>query len=153
MLRFDLARFHKDRRRAQAGTTLVELLVSVVIMGLTLSIIVGTFSTGVIDATLAKRNTASQAIVQYELDKISGSPPGGLPAPYSDCFAIDDLTLTGNLTDYVAPAPCPGGRYSLRADIENTTPLATTQLWKVTVFSLLDGAQVGSPVWVNKVSR
>ena len=36
-----LERFYKDRRRAQAGTTLVELLVSLTIMGLALVLIVG----------------------------------------------------------------------------------------------------------------
>jgi type II secretory pathway pseudopilin PulG len=145
MVRFHLARFHSDRRRAQAGTTLVELLVSLVIIGFAITLIVGTFSTGVIDSNLAKRNTASQAVVQYELDKISASVFGTLPPSYSECFATDNPT---------APGSCPGGSFALRADVVKAQDVSpTAQLWMVTISSLLDGAQVGAPVSVYKVSR
>jgi type II secretory pathway pseudopilin PulG len=72
----------RDRRQAQSGATLVELLVSVVIMGLALTLIIGTFSTGLLDASLAKRNTAGVAVVQYELDQISGGAYDSTPSAY-----------------------------------------------------------------------
>jgi type II secretory pathway pseudopilin PulG len=144
MSRLDWSRFHKDRRRAQAGTTLVELLVSLVIIGFAVTLVVGTFSTGLINATLAKRNTASQAIVQYELDKITASAFGTLPPSYSECFATDTPS---------APGPCSGGSFSIRADVVKTTDGATKQVWTITISSLSDGAQVGAPVSVYKVWR
>jgi len=82
----------RDRRQAQSGATLIELLVSVVIIGLVLSLIIGTFSTGLLDAALAKRNTAAVAVVQYELDSISGGAYTASPPPsYIDCFATEDV--------------------------------------------------------------
>ena len=54
----------RDRRKAQAGATLVEVLVAVVIMGLALTLIVGTFSTGLLDSAISKRNTAALGVVQ-----------------------------------------------------------------------------------------
>ena len=62
------------RRRAQAGTTLIELLVSLMIIGLVVVILVGSFSTGLLDATLVKRNTAVTAAQGFELEKIAASP-------------------------------------------------------------------------------
>jgi len=88
----------KDRRKAQAGTTLIELLVSLMVVGLALVLIVGTFSTGLLDATLAKRNTAVDAVVQYEMEKI-GASAFISAAAYSECFATESLTSPG-------PAPC-----------------------------------------------
>ena len=38
---------------------------------LALVLIVGTFSTGLLDASLAKRNTAVGAVAQYELGRIA----------------------------------------------------------------------------------
>ena len=152
MTRFDLARFYKDRRRAQAGTTLIELLVSLVIIGFAVTLIVGTFSTGVIDATLAKRNTAAQAVVQYELDKISASAFDPSKGPYSECFATDDPSAPVSLANY--RDPCPSSSYTLRADVARGPDRSpTAQLWTVVISSSPDVAQVGDPVSVYKVSR
>ena len=104
----------KDRRRAQAGTTLVELLVSLMIVGLALVLVVGTFSTGLLDATVAKRNTAVQAVMQYELDQIGASPFNAAPSPYSDCFATESPTSP---TSAAFQGPCPSGSFTLRADV------------------------------------
>jgi type II secretory pathway pseudopilin PulG len=146
-----LSRFHKDRRRAQAGTTLVELLVSITIMGLALVLVVGTISTGLLNAALAKRNTAAQAVVQYELDKIGGSPFQKSPQGYSECFATENAAAP---TPVPTSAPCLSS-YSLRADVTvSATPDApTSQKWTVTVVSLVDGAQVGSAVSLVKVNH
>lgn len=139
-----LAGWPRDQRQAQAGATLVELLVSVVIMGLALTLIIGTFSTGLLQATLAKRNTAAVAVVQYELDQISGGQYNPSPQPYSDCFATENTS---------SPAPAIGGScgssYSLRVDV-TVASFNNKQLWSVTVFSLTNGAQVGSPVQIIK---
>ncbi len=141
----------RDRRQAQSGATLVELLVSLVIMGLALVLIVGTFSTGLLQATLAKRNTASVAVAQYELDQISGSPYDSTPSPYSDCFATEDASSP--------PTPasgrvCPSSSYTLRVDVTvGPGPSGGTQLWSITVWSLQTGAQVGKKVQLVKDNR
>lgn len=75
------------RHRAQAGTTLIELLVATVIIGLALVLLVGMFSTGVIDSNLAKRETGAQAATQYEVAKIDAKQANS--NAYSECFASD----------------------------------------------------------------
>ena len=152
----------KDRRRAQAGTTLVELLVSVTIIGLALVLIVGTISTGLLNSTVAKRNTATEAVVQYELDRISGSSYTTNAQSYSECFA------TENDSAPVPPPggyqqPCPGGAFSLRADVcdgqvmqcvpTGAAPSPTTQVWTVSVVSWPSEASIGTPILVYKVSQ
>jgi type II secretory pathway pseudopilin PulG len=141
----------KDRRRAQAGTTLVELLVSLMIVGLALVLVVGTFSTGLLDAALAKRNTAVQVVNQYELDRIGASPFSSSASPYSECFATENPSSPTSLT-YLDP--CPSGSYALRADVTWTAgPTATSQLWTITVRTWPDASPVGSPLSTYKVSR
>jgi type II secretory pathway pseudopilin PulG len=154
-MRLVLACLPRGRRQAQAGTTLVELLVAVTIMGLALALIIGTFSTGLLDATIAKRNTAAVAVVQYELDQISGAKYGTLPAQYSDCFATEDASSP--------PVPAPGGyqggcggSYTLRVDVCNGSacvPTNGSQTWSVTVISLANGAQVGKTVQMIRAIR
>jgi type II secretory pathway pseudopilin PulG len=153
MIRPPLAWWPRDRRKAQSGATLIELLVSLVIMGLALVLIVGTFSTGLIQATLAKRNTATVAIVQYELEQVSGGAYNGSAPSYSDCFATEDATSP--------PAPaasfqgaCAGPSYVLRADVAVAPgPSPGSQLWSITVISLPGAGQVGNTVQVIKVNR
>jgi type II secretory pathway pseudopilin PulG len=145
----------KDRRRAQAGTTLVELLVSLMIVGLALVLIVGTFSTGLLDATLAKRNTAVQAVVQYELDKISGSPFDRAAPSYSECFATESSIPPTPVSYQVS---CPGGQpYTLRADVSLTLQPSPNrqQLWTISVISLTSASAlpIGSSVSTYKVNR
>jgi type II secretory pathway pseudopilin PulG len=142
-----------DRRQAQAGATLVELLVAVVIMGLALTIVVGTLSTGLLDATIAKRNTAAVAVVQYELDQISGGQYKSSPQPYSDCFATEDATKppTG-AAGY--KGTCPSASYTLRVDVAlGPPPSPNSQLWSVTVFSIAGAGKIGNPVWIIKANR
>ena len=141
----------KDRRRAQAGTTLVELLVSLMIVGLALVLVVGTFSTGLLDATVAKRNTAVQAVMQYELDQIGASPFNAAPSPYSDCFATEDVSSAPIRASF--QGPCTGGAYTLRADVAVSPGPGSTQLLSVTVISLSNAAQVGNTVQVIKGPR
>src|ERR1700736_697430 len=125
-----LDRFWKDRRRAQAGTTLVELLVSVAIIGLALVLIVGTFSTGLLDATLTKRNTAAQAVIQYEMAKIQGSQFGTLPTSFSECFATESAT---DPVQVASGGSCSGGPFTLRADVTMTSSVGSQQRWKITL--------------------
>jgi type II secretory pathway pseudopilin PulG len=143
----------RDRRRAQSGATLVELLVSVVIMGMAMALIVGTFSTGLLQSFMAKRNTAAAAVVQYELDQISGEQYDPTPQSYSDCFATDDATSP--------PVPaasfqgaCAGSSYVLRADVDVAPgPSPTSQLWSVTMVSWPSAGNVGTKVQLIKVNR
>jgi type II secretory pathway pseudopilin PulG len=146
-----LERFHRDRRRAQSGTTLVELLVSVVIIGLALSLVVGTLSTGLLNATLAKRNTAAEAAVQYELNELQASTFNPTPSAYSECFATES-TISPATVAY--QAACPGSSYSLRADVSpGSGPSSTSQTWTVTMIALGTGTQVGPAIQVVKVNR
>ena len=142
---------YKDRRRAQSGATLVELLVSMVIMGLALTLVVGTLSSGLLDASVAKRNTAVQAVAQYELDKIGGSTFSPSAQPYSECFATENST----------PPQATGFRgacassFSLRADVTVTPggPTTTTgQTWTVTVVQMPGGSQVGNTTSLYKAN-
>ncbi len=139
-----------DPRRRQSGTTLVELLVSLTIIGVALVLVIGTFSTGLQNATLAKRNTAVAAVIQYEMDKISGSRFAYNAAPYSECFATE-AQISPTLLAY--QASCPSAAYSLRADVSQAQETPSRQLWTVTVLTWPADANVGSPVSLFKVNR
>ena len=148
-----MARFYRDRRRAQAGTTLVELLVALVIIGIALVLIVGTFSTGLLEASIAKRNTAAQAVIQSELATIGGTAFDANAQPYSECFATES-----SIPPSVAPfyqGPCPTTAYSLRADVSVSpkSPTSTTQTWTVAVVTWPDLVDAGTPVKTVKANR
>jgi type II secretory pathway pseudopilin PulG len=143
----------RDRRQAQAGATLIELLVSVVILGLALTLIIGTFSTGLIDSVLAKRNTASVAIVQYELDRISGALYDASAQSYSDCFATEDAS-SPPMTLGSFQGACPTSSYVLRADVTVAAgPSPNSQKWSITVTSWPGPGQIGNTVQLIKVNR
>jgi type II secretory pathway pseudopilin PulG len=144
----------KDRRRAQSGATLVELLVSLVIASLALALIVGTLSSGLLDSTIAKRNTAAQAVLQYEMETISASTFDAGAAPYSDCFATEDPTSPTSAGGY--QAACPGGPYTLRADVSwqwLASAPNTVQVWTIAISTWPSNSAIGSSVSVYKVSR
>jgi type II secretory pathway pseudopilin PulG len=142
----------RDRRQAQAGTTLVELLVSVTIMGTAIVLIVGTLSTGLLDSSRAKRNTASIAVTQYEVAFIGGAPYGALPAQYSDCFTTENATIPPTtLSSY--QAPCPSSQYTLRVDVSAAPGPNNSQLWSITVISWPAMAQIGAPVQFIRAIR
>lgn len=145
-------RWPRNGRERQAGATLVEVLVATVIMGLALSLIVGTLSTGLLDSTLSKRNTAAVAVEQYEIEQISGSQFNSSPEPYSDCFATEDAS-SAPTTIPSFQGSCPSGSYTLRADVTVGSGPGASQQWTVTVVALPGGNQVGSPVSVLKVNR
>jgi len=137
------------RHRAQAGTTLIELLVSTMIIGLVVVLLVGAFSTGLLDATLAKRNTAVEGVVEYELEKIGAAAFSTTAVPYSECFAVDSAATP---TQVVSDGPCPAGT-NLRADVTETPGPAGVQQWTVQVSAYPILGAVGSPVNVYKVNR
>lgn len=143
----------RDRRQAQSGATLVELLVSVVIIGLALALIIGTFSTGLLDATYAKRDTAAVAVTQYELEAISGSAYNVSAQSYSDCFATEDVN-TPPTTIASFKGMCPGSTFTLRADVTVAAgTIANTQLWSISVVSWPAVGTVGSAVQLIKDNR
>lgn len=142
----------RDRRQAQSGATLVELLVSVVIMGLALTIVIGTFSTGLLDSALEKRNTAATAVVQYELDQISGSPYAPSPQSYSDCFATENAGAAPSIVGY--QGPCSSSVYTLRVDVQGGKgPNPNSQLWSITVNTWPGVGKVGPVISTVKVNR
>ena len=143
---------HRARRhRAQAGTTLVELLVSVMIIGLVLVFLVGAFSSGLLESSLTRRNTAAEATIRFELEAVAAAAFDTTPSPYSDCFAIDSVA-THALVSY--RGSCAAGS-SLRADVtEGSSPLGpNVQMWTITVRTWPQQGTVGSPVSTYKVNR
>ncbi|TMB94892.1 MAG: hypothetical protein E6J40_12915 [Chloroflexi bacterium] len=139
----------RRRHRQQAGTTLIELLVSTLIIGLVLVLLVGAFSTGVLDTTLAKRNTAVAAAVQYELEKIGAATYSATPAEYSECFAVDNPQRPATVG---YGGSCPRSA-DLRADVTESEVQAGVQQWTVSIRTYPALGAVGSPVSVYKVKR
>ena len=119
------------------------------IIGLAVLLLVGAISTGILDATLAKRNTAVNATVEYELEKISAAPYSSTPAAYSECFAVDTAATP---TQVGLGGSCPAGT-SLRADVTETDVQAGVQDWTVQVKTYPSVGPVGAPVSVYKVDR
>jgi type II secretory pathway pseudopilin PulG len=137
------------RHRAQAGTTLIELLVSTMIIGIAVLLLVGSISTGLLDATLSKRNTAVNAAIEYELEKIGAAAYTSTPAPYSECFAVDSAVPP---TEVGFVGACPAST-NLRADVTENGLLAGVQLWAVQVRTYPSLGAVGATVSVYKVDR
>jgi Tfp pilus assembly protein PilV len=139
-------------RQGQAGTTLVELLVSLVIIGMALVLVIGTISTGLLNSTLTKRNTAVQAVVQYEVESIGASTFNPSAQPYSDCFATETTTSP---TTVAYQAGCPGTDFTLRADMswQWSTQSGSVQSWQISVVTLPFNTQVGTPLSVYKVAH
>lgn len=142
----------KDRHRAQAGTTLVELLVSLVIIGLALVLVVGALSTGLLNAVLAKRNTAAAAASRYEMDNIGASTYSGSAGPYSDCFATESPNSPARANSW--KGSCPTAGYSIRADVSwaALSGHPGVQVWTITITSWPSGGQIGNPISVYKAA-
>jgi hypothetical protein len=137
------------RRRAQSGTTLIELLVSLMIMGLVVVVLIGSFSTALLDATLAKRDVAVGGAGQYELEKIGASAFNATPSAYSECFAVDTSSAP---TQVAIGGSCPVGT-NVRADVTAITLSAGLQQWAVQMRSYPALGVVGSTISVYKVKR
>lgn len=136
------------RHRAQAGTTLIELLVATLIMGLALVLLVGLFSTGVLDASLAKRDTAAQAATEYEIEKI-GAMPYPSPSAYSECFPSDGVS-SPSVVSY--QGSCPDSA-KIRADVSPTLQGSLQQQWTVVINTWPTSSPIGKPVSTYKVPR
>jgi type II secretory pathway pseudopilin PulG len=137
------------RHRAQAGTTLIELLVSTMIIGIVLVLLVGAFSTSLLDATLTKRNTAVSAAVEYELEKIGAASFSATPTPYSECFAVDNVAKPVSIAFKGA---CPSGT-DLRVDVTETNVKTGLQRWAVQANTYPRIGSVGPAVSVYKANR
>ncbi|HKW72258.1 MAG TPA: prepilin-type N-terminal cleavage/methylation domain-containing protein [Candidatus Dormibacteraeota bacterium] len=137
------------RHRAQAGTTLIELLVAISIIGLVLVLLVGAVSDGIIQAAMTKRNTAVTGAVEFELDKIGAAVYTTTPAGYSECFAVDTSAPPAQVG---LGGICPAGT-NLRADVTEANVEIGVQQWTVKVDTYPALAQVGQTVQVYKVNR
>ena len=100
---------------------------------------------------MAKRNTAAEAVVQYELDSIGGSRFNPSAQRYSECFATENPNAPVVLSGY--QQPCPDNTFSMRADLHWTRVSSTVQVWTVAVTSWPAGTPIGTPVQVYKVNR
>lgn len=142
----------RTARERQSGATLVELLVSVVIIGLALALVVGTFSSGLLQATLAKRNTAATTVVEFEMNAVAGSQFNPTAQSYSDCFATETATsLPAGASAY--QGSCPDATYTVRADVSVAPGPSGSQQWTVTVVTWPAQTQVGGAVAFLKVNR
>ena len=137
------------RHRAQSGTTLIELLVCTVIMGVALVILVGMFSTGVIDSNLSKRQTEAQAATQYEEERISAMSYAANPTSYSDCFASGG-SGGSSLVSYLGSCT---GSAKIRADVSAKKLPGNLQQWTIQVNTWPVSAPIGVPVSIYKVNR
>jgi prepilin-type N-terminal cleavage/methylation domain-containing protein len=140
------------RHRAQAGTTLIELLVAMVIIGVALVLVVGMFSTGVIDSNLAKRDTGAQAAAQYELDRIDAAQYSANPAAYSECFAADG---SSGPTVVGFRGACPGAA-RIRADVsvaQVTVNGVALQQWTIQTEVWPGATPIGTSLSLYKVNR
>jgi type II secretory pathway pseudopilin PulG len=142
----------RDRRQAQSGATLVELLVSVTIMGLALTLIIGTFSTGLLDSAISKRNTAATAVIKYELNQIDASAYDPSAQNYSDCFATESAG-TAPTTVATFGGACPSNTYTLRADVTVASGPGNAQFWTIQIISWPANAKVGSQVETVRAIR
>lgn len=139
-----------QRHRAQAGTTLVELVVSIAIIGLALTLLVGAFSTGLLDTTLVKRNTAADAAIQYELERIQATAFSTTPRSYSECFAVD-APGSPSLAPY--QGACAAGT-DVRLDVtESDYQPGAIQQWTIQAESYPSQTILGKPVSVYKIKR
>lgn len=139
----------RARHRSQSGTTLIELLVATVIMGLALTILIGLFSTGAVDSVLAKRDAAAQAATEYELEKIGAMPFNSSPGAYSECFASDGV---GSPTVVAYQGSCPDTS-KIRADVAVSQLQVNMQQWTVVLNGWPATAPIGKPVSTYKVNR
>jgi prepilin-type N-terminal cleavage/methylation domain-containing protein len=140
------------RRRAQAGTTLIELLVATVIIGVALVLVVGMFSTGVIDSNLAKRDTGAQAATQYEVDRIDAAQYSANANSYSECFAADG---SGAPTVVGFRGACPSAA-RIRADVsvaQVTVNGVALQQWTIRIAVWPGAAPIGTSLSLYKVNR
>ena len=140
----------QPRHRSQAGTTLIELLVSVAIMSLALVLLVGAFSTGLVDSTVIKRTTTADAAVKFELERIQAAAFDSTPSSYSECFS-DDTAAAPSSVGY--QAGCPAGT-SIRLDVTETdVQTGALQDWTVRVVTYPGLAGIGTAVSVYKMNR
>jgi len=146
-------RLLKDRRRAQSGVTLVELMVSLVIASLCMALIVGTFSTGLLDTSIVKRNTAVEAVIQYEMEIVGAMAFSASAKPYSDCFATEDPSSPAAASSY--QGSCPSQVFTLRADVGwQWKPSSTSvQVWTITVVASPSGGSTNHSLQVYKVAH
>lgn len=130
------------RHRAQAGTTLIELVVSVLIIGLALLLLVGSFSSALVDVTAEKLTTVAQAAVEFELQEIQAAQFDSSPQGYSECFATDGSV-----------SPSCGSGSIVRADATEQDVQPGIQQWTVQVRTYPAGGAVGSPVSIYKINQ
>ena len=139
------------RHRAQAGTTLIELLVATLIMGLALVMLVGLFSTGVIDSTLARRDTAAQAATEYEMEKVGAKTYNDKAVGYSECFGSDG---TSSPSEVAYGGSCPAVA-RIRADVSPSllAGIVQGQQWTIVINTWPTSSPIGKPVSFYRVNR
>jgi len=136
------------RHRGQSGTTLIELLVATLIMGLAVVMLVGLFSTGAVQSMLANRDAAAQAATAYELEKVGAAQYSSSPTSYSECFASDGISSTAVVA---YQGTCPGAS-KIRADVSVRQIQGNLQQWTIVVNGAA-GGPIGNPVSTFRVNR
>jgi prepilin-type N-terminal cleavage/methylation domain-containing protein len=106
-----------DRRRAEAGVTLVELLVAIVIMGIAFVAILSAIGTAIIVSDVHKRQATAETVLQSWAETLKSAPyqadPGtsynaaqlGVSVPSGYTAQAAQVSCDGNLTTNAFDSP------------------------------------------------
>ncbi|MHB8571835.1 MAG: PulJ/GspJ family protein [Candidatus Dormibacteria bacterium] len=139
----------RDRRR-ERGMTLIEVLVSSVILSIALIYIVAAFSSATIGAAVAKRGTGFAMVTSAEKTRILGAAYSASATPYAACYATDEPGASPVPSPLVVATPTAcGASYEFRADVV-PTPQGSPGVyqWTIKVSVLPQPNVVNSPVVV-----
>ena len=107
-----------EPQRSEAGTTLIELLVTIAIMGIAFVGVVGGIGTAIIGADFQKRGATSGVVLTSAAEKIVADTtrykPCALPADYQDAtaspsgflVAVTEVLFWDGGSRYVPSASC-----------------------------------------------
>jgi len=136
--------------------TLVEVLVATAIVGISLALMTGSFTTALYGARIARNSAVNQAITAYEQGKIRAAPfasPPAWPASYSDCFAIDNASPVPDPSPTAYGGSCRAGD-SFRADVQPAPgPTPNLEQWTVTINNWPNPAPLAPPVSFYRNNR
>ena len=130
------------RAAREAGATLIEVLVAVVIMGLAFVVIIGGIGTAILGSDLQQQRTSIDAALHSAAEQISymACPPGGEPHYQSQLAGVvtDGVALSVTEVSYwkknpdpaldafVAGPTCIDGLHLLRLSAASTSSRATS---------------------------
>lgn len=101
-------------RRSEAGTTLVEVLITVMILGVAFVALLGGFGTSIVSSDLHRRQAQAETLVRRYAEAVKATPctatcPGSYAAGFTlpSGFEAPAATVVCYASDNVAAVPCP----------------------------------------------